>query len=56
VKTEVIKGIASNLPLLIPINPIGLTVSANAIADARRFEKKYDWLLFLHSIKKAAES
>ena len=56
VKTEVIKGFASNVPLPIPINPIGLALSAKAIAHARRFEKKYDWMLFLHLIKKAAES
>lgn len=55
VKTEVIKGIVSNIPLPIPVNPVGIATSVKTIGDARKFEKKYDWLLFLHSIKKAAE-
>jgi hypothetical protein len=51
---EVIKGIASNLPLPIPLNPASVAISGKAIYDAHHFNKKYDWLIFLHTLQKAS--
>lgn len=45
--SEILKGIASNIPLPIPINPASVTLSAKSLANAVRFKKKYSWAAFL---------
>jgi hypothetical protein len=52
VGTEILKGVASNIPLPIPINPAGLAMSVKSIFDARRFRRKYDWAFFLRERRK----
>jgi hypothetical protein len=47
VGSEILKGVASNIPFPIPVNPASLAISAKSIFDARRFRRKYDWTYFL---------
>jgi len=52
VGAEILKGIASNLPIPLPINPASIVLSLKAIGDAQRFQEKYDWSLFLRQSAK----
>jgi len=55
-KAKILKGLAGNMPLPLPVNPFSIALSAKAVRDAHQFEKKYDWLLFLHSMHDATKS
>ncbi|MFB0544350.1 MAG: hypothetical protein ACETVN_01435 [Asgard group archaeon] len=43
----VIKAIASNVPLPIPINPVSILFSAGDVKTELKISKKYGWLYFL---------
>jgi hypothetical protein len=51
---ELFKGVVSNLPLPLPINPASLALSLKSIAKAQQFHEKYDWSLFLKRTRKTA--
>jgi hypothetical protein len=48
---ETIETIISNAPLPIPINPAGIALSVKQLHDAYEFSKRYEWLLFLHTLR-----
>jgi hypothetical protein len=47
VGNEILKGIASNIPIPLPINPLSLCASLRSVASAQRFQENYDWCCFL---------
>lgn len=49
---SVLKGIASNVPLPIPINPIAIYTDVKQIIEDRDIMKKYGWLYFLLDLKR----
>ncbi len=52
---EVLRGLISNLPLPLPINPAGVADSIYAGVSAARWRRKYGWLVFLHELRARAE-
>jgi hypothetical protein len=46
-KLSIFNGVASNLPLPLPINPYGIILSANDARKQLAAAKKYGWLYFL---------
>jgi hypothetical protein len=50
---EVLKGIASNIPLPLPINPASIALSLRAIGQAQQFTERYEWSLFLRQAVKS---
>lgn len=49
---SVFKGIASNVPLPIPINPIAIYTDVKQIIEDRDIMKKYGWLYFLLDLRR----
>ena len=49
---ELLKGVASNIPLPLPINPASVVLSLKAIGEAQQFKEKYGWSLFLRQAAK----
>lgn len=47
---SLIKTIASNFPLMIPINPISLVLNGRKIKRELDFSRKYGWLYFLFDL------
>jgi hypothetical protein len=50
VLTATAKGIITNLPLPIPVNPAGLIDSILNISRERRIAEKFGWIYFLHEL------
>ena len=46
VTKNVVKGVASNIPLPIPVNPVSIVCTGRDILKEINFEKKYGWLYF----------
>jgi hypothetical protein len=51
-KLSAFEAFASNVPLPIPINPLGIIISANEIRKQRAVLRKYGWLYFLIDLPK----
>lgn len=49
---ETLVGILGEVPLPIPINPLGLLSSANDINQLIQFKKKYSWFITLSKLQK----
>jgi len=49
---EIIEGVLSNLPLPSPINPFSVYGSTKSIDKANNLKKEFDWLFFIHRLKK----
>ncbi|MFX0172503.1 MAG: hypothetical protein ACFE9L_11330, partial [Candidatus Hodarchaeota archaeon] len=52
IKKEILKGIISEIPLPLPINPLSISQTLKDLYDGLSFKRKYDWLIFLHEIEK----
>jgi len=46
VTKNIVKGVASNIPLPIPVNPVSIACTGRDILKEINFEKKYGWLYF----------
>lgn len=52
VKSNIVKGVISNIPLPIPFNPVSLICTGSDIIKEIDFEKRYGWLYFYIDNKK----
>ena len=52
VAKNIVKGIVSNIPLPIPINPVSVVCTAHDIVQEIDFNKKYGWMYFYLDNKK----
>lgn len=49
-KSTILKGIASNIPMPIPINPASLAIAANDVRNVANFQKQHGVSIFLHDL------
>lgn len=47
VPRAVVEGVVTNLPFLIPVNPVAAAASIRKVVRAKRIGDRYGWLLFL---------
>lgn len=52
---EVLKALASNIPMPIPVNPASVAISTRSVVRAGRFNRRNKWLIFLHAQKKESD-
>ena len=52
VAKNIVKGIVSNIPLPIPINPVSVVCTGHDIVQEIDFNKKYGWMYFYLDNKK----
>ena len=52
VKGTIVKGIASNVPLPIPINPLSVGLAIKDVSDAHQFQKKHSVTIFFHELRR----
>ncbi|WP_273854331.1 hypothetical protein [Guptibacillus spartinae] len=50
-KTKIIKGVTSNVPLPIPINPASVYFATQDIKTEYKLKNKYGWLFFLLDVR-----
>jgi hypothetical protein len=56
VKMETMKGLFSNIPLPIPVNPLSIALSLKSVKDAATFQREYGWLLFILTAQSSANN
>lgn len=54
--SEIAVGLLSEVPIPIPINPIGILSSLNDINQYAQFRKKYSWFITLSALKDVSRS
>lgn len=52
VSSNIVKGVVSNIPLPIPVNPISILCTGADIKKEIDFDKKYGWIYFYLDNKK----
>jgi len=52
VSGEIIQGLVGNMPLPIPVNPLGVAIAGKSIFHAIKFERRFGWISFLHKLDK----
>ena len=50
VPSTIVKGIATNIPFTLPINPLGVYDAVKNVVDAKKIIDRFGWLYFLYEL------